>query len=139
MKISQLAKETGISSKTIRYYETIGLLPQPLRQENGYRNYTDSDVQRLIFIRRCRDLLIPLAQIRQLVVVQMDKTASCREVERIVDAQLEKVHKTQAELALLERSLSSLASCQKEQVRECEILHRLNTLRPEDDRGPMTS
>ena len=127
MKISKLAQVTGIPAKTIRYYEEIGLIPPPPREENGYRYYTDGDVERLVFIRRCRELRIPLEQIRRLVAVQMNNSASCQEVDKIIEEQLKKVRKIQAELALLEQSLSTLAeSCQNDQVRECEILNRLN-------------
>ena len=58
--------------------------------------------------------------------MQLDNTASCHEVEQIIAAQLEKVRKTRAELALLEQTLTGLASCRKHHVRECEILQRLN-------------
>lgn len=60
MIISELAKRSGIPSKTIRYYEEVGLLPILARNGNGYRAYNKLDVDRLIFIRRCRELQIPL-------------------------------------------------------------------------------
>lgn len=126
MKISKLAQVTDIPAKTIRYYEEVGLTPAPQREENGYRYYTDRDVERLVFIRRCRELRISLEQIRKLVAVQGDKSASCQEVDRIIEEQLGKVRKAQAELAMLEKSLSTLSeSCQSNEVRECEILNRL--------------
>ncbi len=51
-----LAREAGVNIETIRYYEKIGLLPEPVRAGNGYRVYDETDLKRLSFIRRCREL-----------------------------------------------------------------------------------
>jgi len=126
MKINELAARSGITSKTIRYYEDVGLLPEPARSENGYRDYSEKDVERLIFIRRCRELQIPIDELKKLVNVQVNPGASCLEVDQIIKDQLEKVRSLQQELELLEKTLGQLAvSCQNNQIRDCEILHRL--------------
>ncbi len=128
MKISQLAKRSGVPSKTIRYYEEIGLIPQASRDSNGYRDYDHADIDCLVFIRRCRALQIPVEHVKKLVLVQIDKGAPCQEVDQIIKDQLDKVRKTLAELALLEKTLSILAqSCQSDIVSDCEILNRLTT------------
>jgi MerR family copper efflux transcriptional regulator len=127
MRINELAACTGTASKTIRYYESVGLLPEPARSANGYREYAERDVDRLTFIRRCRELQIPIEQLKKLVQVQMDQSASCQEVDQIVQNQLEKIRKTRHELALLEESLCELdACCQNNTVSDCAILQRLN-------------
>jgi DNA-binding transcriptional MerR regulator len=126
MKISKLANESGIATKTIRYYEEIGLLPAAYRNDNGYREYSVNDIERLIFIRRCRELQIPLEQIKTLIAVQLDKKSSCQEVDDLIEQQLEKVRKTIAELTLLEKTLHTLAtSCQNDKVGDCQILKNL--------------
>jgi len=126
IKISQLTALTHVASKTIRYYETIELLPQPARNENGYREYDLLDVERLIFIRRCRELQIPLEQIKVIMQVKADKTSSCKEVDELIALQLKKVRNTISELTLLEQSLHTLVnSCQKDIVGECQILKSL--------------
>ncbi|PKG81645.1 MerR family transcriptional regulator [Colwellia sp. 75C3] len=126
MKISQLAKESGIASKTIRYYEDIGLLPTAHRKDNGYREYRTSDIERLVFIRRCRELKIPLDQIKTLIAVQVDQKSSCQEVDALIEQQLDKVRKTIAELTLLEQTLHALAtSCPNDKVGDCQILKNL--------------
>jgi len=128
MKINQLSKLTNVLSKTIRYYEDVGLLPQASRNSNGYRVYSIDDVERLIFIRRCRELQIPIEQIKVLIQVQTDKTSSCSEVDLLIEKQLEKVRKTISELSLLEKTLSTLAtSCSNDVVGECEILKKLKS------------
>jgi len=126
MKISQLAKESGIASKTIRYYEGIGLLPAAHRNDNGYREYSTSDIERLVFIRRCRELQIPLEQIKMLIAVQQDQKSSCQEVDDLIEQQLEKVRTTIAELTMLEQTLHTLAtSCPNDKVGDCQILKNL--------------
>jgi DNA-binding transcriptional MerR regulator len=63
MHVTELARLTRISTDTIRYYTRIGLL-NPEREENGYRYYSQTDIQRVSFIRACRDLCLPLAKIK---------------------------------------------------------------------------
>ncbi len=126
MKINQLSKLTNVLSKTIRYYEDIGLIPKASRHSNGYREYSLVDVDSLIFIRRCRELQIPIEQIKILIQVQTDKTSSCREVDLLIEQQLEKVRETISELSLLEKTLHTLVkSCSNDIVGECEILKNL--------------
>lgn len=126
MKISQLAKLTDVASKTIRYYEDIGLLPEAYRNDSGYREYGVSDIERLVFIRRCRELQIPLEQIKTLIAVQLDQKSSCQEVDDLIEQQLDKVRKTIAELTLLEQTLHTLAtSCPNDKVGDCQILKNL--------------
>lgn len=126
MKINQLSKFSQVLSKTIRYYEDIALLPKPARNSNGYREYSADDVERLIFIRRCRELQIPIVQIKLLIQVQSDNTSSCHEVDLLIEQQLEKVRKTMSELTQLEKTLHALAtSCSKDIVGDCVILKNL--------------
>ena len=126
MKINQLSKLVNVLSKTIRYYEEVGLLPKASRNSNGYREYNEEDVDRLVFIRRCRELQIPLEQIKILIQVQTDKTSSCSEVDLLIVQQLEKVRQTISELTLLEKTLNTLVeSCSNDIVGECQILKNL--------------
>ena len=126
MKINQLAKLSQVLSKTIRYYEDIGLLPEAARNSNGYREYSADDVERLIFIRRCRELQIPIAQIKLLIQAQTDNASSCHEVDTLIEQQLEKVRNTISELTQLEKTLHTLAtSCSKDIVADCVILKSL--------------
>ena len=67
MNIKNLADETGISSATIRYYETEGFIPAPIRQRNGYRSYTDDYVDKLNLLKICQSLGFKLDQISQLM------------------------------------------------------------------------
>jgi len=126
MKISQLSKLTQVPSKTIRYYEEAGLIRQAARSINGYRDYQEDDIEQLIFIRRCRELQIPIEQIKSLIQVKTDTKSSCLEVDALIIEQLEKVRKTISELSLLEQTLAELAqSCPNDSVEDCQILKSL--------------
>ena len=78
-KIGELAERTRTNAPTIRYYEQIGLLPRPDRQEGNQRRYADADVRRLTFIRRCRDFGFSIDQVRALVTLVADRSRSCLE------------------------------------------------------------
>ncbi|TYK65779.1 MerR family transcriptional regulator [Colwellia echini] len=126
MKINQLATLTKVPSKTIRYYEQVELIPKATRNSSGYREYNSTDVDNLVFIRRCRELQIPLEQIKVLIQVQKDKNSSCCEVDLLIEQQLENVRKTINELVLLEKTLNTLAkSCSSDIVSDCGILKNL--------------
>ncbi len=125
MKISELAAVTQVPTKTIRYYEHEGLLPEPKRGANGYRYYGQQDVDTLIFIRRCRSLNIALSDIRKLVEVQKQPQGCCSVVDDIIAEQLAKIQQTQRELAKLEASLTALITCEHHKIEDCSILQRL--------------
>lgn len=127
MKISEVAKQTNVPAKTIRYYEDVGLLAPPTRANNGYRVYQDNSVKTLIFIRRCRELKISIDEIKQLVEAKNQPSSSCQHVDNIIAQQLENIRKAQQELAKLEQSLATLAnSCGHGKVIDCEILNELH-------------
>ena len=67
IRIGKVAKATGLTPKAIRYYEGKGLLPTRPRSESGYRQYEEADIQRLLFIRRAKELGISLRQIASIV------------------------------------------------------------------------
>lgn len=77
MKIQELSKETGVSAKTIRYYEEIGLLPDPSRMENNYRQYDQQDVDRLRLVAGARRLDLSLEEIRELLDMRDRREAPC--------------------------------------------------------------
>ncbi len=128
MKISALASASNVPAKTIRYYEEVGLIEPARRNESGYRQYEESDIATLIFIRRCRELNIAIDDIRQLLDVQQNPKASCATVDGIIDKQLNRIRQTQKELAMLESTLSSLVtSCAHHKIEDCSILQKLKS------------
>ena len=111
LKIGALAQLTQTTAPTIRYYEEIGLLPHASRQDGGQRRYGEEDVRRLKFIRRCRDLALPIDQIRTLLSM-MREASPCGEARDIAQRHLLAVRAKIVELEALEQTISGLiASC----------------------------
>ena len=130
LRIGELADRTGTSAPTIRYYEQIGLLRRAPRQAGGQRVYSRDDVERLTFIRRCRDFDFSIEQVRQLVSLIQDPNSSCMAARDLAAGQLATVRTKMRELKALERSLMSFVeacetSCAGGPGPECVILEDL--------------
>jgi DNA-binding transcriptional MerR regulator len=127
MQIGDLARQAGVEVQTVRYYEREGLLEAPARTASGYRTYGTQHLQRLNFVRHCRSLDMPLAEIRRLIDLSGDASVSCAEVDALVRGHLEKVRAKRAALEALEARLSALsAQCASGQrVADCGILGEL--------------
>lgn len=127
MRISELARATGVDLETIRYYEKQQLLPEPARLQNGYRAYTEEHLERLAFIRHCRALDIPLADIRRLVAFMIRPADDCGDINQLIDQQITKVQARLQSMKALEKQLSQLrARCdERHHGKECGILHEL--------------
>ncbi|MFG1423119.1 MerR family transcriptional regulator [Roseixanthobacter liquoris] len=114
-KIGALAERTGTNTPTIRYYEEIGLLRRPDRQEGNQRRYGDDDVSRLTFIRRCREFGFPIEQVRMLVSLVEDRSRSCMEARDAAHVHLMAVRAKLMELRELEKSIAGfVATCDAE-------------------------
>ena len=112
LKIGDLARETGTKVVTIRYYEKIGLLPAPGRSAANYRRYDEAALDRLRFIRRCRDLGFSVDQIRELLDLSSDEARPCGEVDAITAVHLAEVERKIVDLQTLARELRRIsASC----------------------------
>jgi DNA-binding transcriptional MerR regulator len=123
LTIGELAGSTGVAVETIRYYERIGLLPAPARTAAGYRLYGDDDVQRLLFVRRTRDLGLHLDAVRELLGLAGDRLRPCARVDRLVRDHIHELDHKIAGLVGLRRELQRIAdSCQGGKIDECRIL-----------------
>ncbi|MBK7136299.1 MAG: Cd(II)/Pb(II)-responsive transcriptional regulator [Rhodocyclales bacterium] len=127
MRIGELGRAAGVDGETIRYYEKAGLLPPPARALNGYRAYGAAHLERLAFIRHCRALDVPLAEIRRLLDFVSHPDADCGDINRLIDAQLTRVRARLKSMRALEKQLAALRSrCEAGHVAaECGILHEL--------------
>lgn len=121
-----LARATGCNLETIRYYETVGIMPDPPRTPKGYRSYDDSHVRRLKFVMRSRDLGFSLEEIRGLLGLVDDRTQTCAQVQTVAEAHLEDVKAKIADLERIERVLSeTVARCTGDAAPECAVIDAL--------------
>ncbi len=126
MSRGSLAVQTRVNSETIRYYEKIGLMPNPARSDAGHRVYDQSQVKRLSFIRRSRELGFTLKEIRELLQLVDGGEYTCAEVHERTVTHLNDVAKKIRDLEKMQRTLRTMASkCGGELVPECPIVDAL--------------
>lgn len=126
MNIGDVSRESGVSTKMIRYYEQIGLIPPADRTEVGYRVYRDNDVHTLRFIRRARDLGFSMNQLTQLMALWSDRHRASADVKRIAREHIAELEKKIQELRAMTDALKHLAEhCHGDHRPECPILEDL--------------
>jgi MerR family mercuric resistance operon transcriptional regulator len=121
-----LARATGCNLETIRYYEKIGIMPDPPRSTKGYRSYDDAHVRRLKFVIRSRDLGFSLEEVRGLLGLVEEQSRTCAEVQIIAEDHLTDVRAKIADLKRIERVLSdTVARCTGDAAPECAVIDAL--------------
>jgi DNA-binding transcriptional MerR regulator len=108
LQIGQVAQKLDLNPKTIRYYEEIGLLPEPKRTPSGYRQYAASDVERIDFIRRARTLEMSLDEVGEILSLRDQGEAPCPYVLHLVGDKIEQVERKIEDLRELRRELRDL-------------------------------
>lgn len=137
MNISAAAERSGVSAKMIRYYEAVGLLMPAERRDNGYRDYGDSDVAMLQFVRRTRDLGFSLEEVGALLALWRDRRRSSRAVRRLAEKHLANIEARMAEMRTLSRTLKKLVrACHGDDRPDCPILDDLAAPRAKPARHP---
>lgn len=124
--IGHVSEVTGCNIETIRYYERIGLLPNPPRSDGGFRLYGDEHIKRLNFIRRSRKLGFHLDEVRGLLSLVDTNTHTCAQVKSITVNHLHEIEQKIADLTKLKKVLTDMASqCEGEKVPLCPIIDAL--------------
>jgi DNA-binding transcriptional MerR regulator len=126
-----MAKLTGLTTKTIRYYEMLGLLPRPQRSESGYRLYSEEDVQRLEFIKKAKHLGLSLEDIRDILALHDKNQPPCIHVLALLDQKVKYIDSLIEALQEFRRELSGLRWESAEQLTKvpkgtdiCSIVER---------------
>jgi MerR family transcriptional regulator, copper efflux regulator len=128
MTIGDAARRSGVSAKTIRYYESIGLIRPASRHENNYRAYRDQDVEFLRFIQRARGLGFSLKEVDALIALYRNRRRTSREVKRLALGHIEELNRKIAELVAIRNALQELArKCRGDDRPECPILDELGS------------
>lgn len=124
--IGEMSRRTGVKIEAIRYYERIGEMPRPKRNKGGQRLYDESQLNRLYFIKRSRELGFSLKEVRTLLVLIDGGELTCNEVHAMTVDHQKRVRGKIADLRKLERALEDLAAqCSLGDVPECAIVETL--------------
>lgn len=124
--IGDIARRSGVQIETIRYYERAGVVPKPGRTPGGHRLYSSEQLNRLVFIRRSRELGFSLAEVRALLDLVDGGEMTCEEIHGITMEHLTNVRQKLTDLHRLERALKELAGqCSKGKVPDCPIVDTL--------------
>lgn len=131
MLIGELSRRTGVSTKTIRYYEDVGVLLPPDRTDNGYRDYTEQAIDRLMFVRDARATGLSLAEISYIFDLRQKGVGTCEHVIGLVDRHLADLDqhiaalkKTRKQLDALKQRASNLDPA------DCNDPNRCQTIAP---------
>ena len=129
MNIGQAAKASGVNAKLIRYYESIGLIPEAGRTASGYRVYTKQEVNILRFVKRARTLGFSIERIQHLVGLWRDKDRASAEVKQVALDHGAELEAKIAEMQAMAATLRELAdACHGDHRPDCPILHDLENL-----------
>jgi len=134
MNIGQASRASGVSAKMIRYYEQTGLIPRADRTGSGYRDYSDTDVHMLRFIRRARDLGFSVAEINGLLELWRDESRQSAEVKRLAEGHIAELERKIQALQEMAQTLKMLVNaCRGDHRPHCPILMRLETDEEDED------
>lgn len=126
MNISEAAKLSGLSSKTIRYYESVGLVKHPKRADNGYRDYQDQDIDALMFLHQARQVGFSLQECKQLLQLYRNQDRQSAHVKSLVLEKIEEIEKKLTHLHEMKNTLTDLAEqCAGDEGPSCAIIDSL--------------
>jgi DNA-binding transcriptional MerR regulator len=125
--IGKLSNESGVKVQTIRYYEEIGLMPEPMRSEGNQRLYGGAQISRLKFIRHARDLGFGLPSIRELLDLGAAPERPCEHADEIAKRHLEDVEDKIVQLTGLKTELSRMVEqCSHGNISDCRVIEILS-------------
>ncbi|MCB1690027.1 MAG: Cu(I)-responsive transcriptional regulator [Halioglobus sp.] len=126
MNISEAARRSGLSAKTIRYYEDIDLIAPAARGDNGYRQYDSKAVEELHFLARAREVGFDLLECRQLLELQRDRRRQSRHARQLVLEKSQQLQTRIEQLVAMQNVLQAMADrCKGDEGPECAILEDL--------------
>ncbi|WP_394779915.1 Cu(I)-responsive transcriptional regulator [Undibacterium sp.] len=126
MNIGEAAKNTGLSSKMIRYYESIGLLAAANRSDSGYRLYGKDDLHTLAFIKRSRHLGFSLDEVGRLLTLWQDRQRASAEVKALAREHIDALNQKINEMTSMRETLQDLVDhCHGDDRPDCPILKDL--------------
>ena len=123
MKIGDAAKRSGVPAKTIRYYESVGLIEPATREDNGYRAYSEADIHTLRFISRARGLGFTVKDVAMLLALYRDSSRASADVKAVAARHVDRIDEKIAELQSMRQTLLHLIDrCHGDDRPDCPIL-----------------
>ncbi len=128
LSIGQVARQTGIGVETVRFYERQGLVEEPVRRASGYRQFDETVVDRLRFIREAKELGFTLNEIKELLSLKLDPSSSCADVKGRAEAKIKDIEEKIRTLQRMKRALVRLTkACSGDgPTSACPILESLD-------------
>jgi MerR family transcriptional regulator, copper efflux regulator len=128
MNIGQAAEKAGVSAKSIRYYESVGLIARASRRDNNYRDYGDQEIAELRFIHRARSLGFSVKEVGDLLALWRDRQRASHQVRDVAQRHIEEIEHKIAALQSMRATLNTLvAKCHNDDRPDCPILEDLAT------------
>ena len=126
ISIGELSRRTGVKTQTIRYYESVALMPAPTRSEGQQRRYGEAEVSRLMFIRHARELGFEIDAIRELLAMSAQPDQSCAEADRIARRHIIEVDRRTGQFVALRAELQRMVdACGHGRVGDCRVIETL--------------
>lgn len=127
MNIGEAAKASGVNSKLIRHYESIGIIPKASRSDSGYRRYSESDVHMLSFVRRARSLGFSMKEIKKLVSLWRNRARKSSDVKALTLGHIQDLEEKIRDLQSMRSALLELSkNCHGDDRPGCPILETLS-------------
>lgn len=128
LSIGQVARRAGVGVETVRFYEREGLLDEPARRASGYRQYEESTIGRLRFVRRAKELGFTLKEIKELLSLRLDPSTTCADVKRRAEVKISDVEEKIRTLQRMKKALMRLtkACAGRGPISDCPILDALD-------------
>lgn len=128
-KVGEIAGKVGMNVETLRYYEKIKIMPKPKRKESRYRFYDEMDLRRLVFIKRAKGLGFTLKEIKELLNLKIESTATCGDVKHLAEHKLNDIKERISDLKNIKNVLMKLINqcvCEELSIDECPILEAID-------------
>lgn len=129
MKIGELANTAGVTTKTIRYYESIGVLDEPARSESGYRSYGPAAIERLDFVKQAQSSGLALAEIRSILEIKDQGGQTCEHTTSLLrwrldelDAKIVELQTARVELQAMYKRAGALDPAECTDANRCQII-----------------
>lgn len=127
LQLKELCQTVGLSAESIRHYEKVGLI-QPIRSNNGYRQFNQATVETLKFIKNCRHVGFSIDEIKELLALQSRPQDNCERADDLLIKHIANIDEKIARLQHMKSHLTAWQNCQNQDVADCKVITGLKEL-----------